>query len=422
MSEVLYWLGVKAYEAAVRIAALWNRKAAEAARGRRGLLDKIEATMQADVRPRIWMHCASLGEFEQGRPALEALRAKHPDHAFVLTFFSPSGYRVRKDWPGADYVFYLPFDGARRAQRLVAALQPTLAIWVKYEFWYFTLSALQRAAAPTILIAALLHADAAPFRWWGALHRRMAHGFRWIFTQDEESRERLLSISVTNTSTAGDPRYDRVLSAAASAQEIERAAGFSASGFTIVAGSTWPADEAMLAEALQSLPSEVKLFLVPHEVDEAHLRGIEARFGQECARWSGWTGEAAARVLLVDGVGTLMSLYRYAQVAYVGGGFGNAGVHNVLEPAAYGVPVLMGPVYRQFIEAGVLLDNGGAVVVTGAAEFAAQVLRLMKEDAARQAMGRGAAEVVRRGAGATEKIVGKIEDAGWLTPTRNHSD
>lgn len=421
MMTALYWLGVKAYELAVRIAALWNEKAAEAVRRRRGLPGQVAAAMRTEKRPRIWMHCASLGEFEQGRPVLEALRKEHPHFAFVLTFFSPSGYRVRKDWEGADYVFYLPFDGAVRARKLVKALRPSLAIWVKYEFWYFTLRALKNAGVPTVLIAGVFSEKAPVFQWWGALHRRLTQGFDWIFTQDEQSRERLSAIGITHTSTAGDPRYDRVLEAVSSLKEIEKAARFSVSRFTIAAGSTWPGDEAVLVDAMRQLPEEVKLLLVPHEVGEAHLQTIEARFKNDCVRWSRWDGELPVRVLIVDSVGMLMSLYHYAEVAYVGGGFGRAGVHNVLEPAAHGMPVLMGPVHHQFIEAGELVDSGGAVVVKGAIEFAMQALRLMKDETTRQAVGAAAADVVRRGAGATKKIAGKIEDAGWLATNKTFS-
>ncbi len=422
MTLLLYWLGVKGYELAIRIAVLWNEKAAEAVRGRWRLPTKIEAAMAAEDRPRVWMHCSSLGEFEQGRPVLEALREKHPGHAFVLTFFSPSGYRVRKDWPGADYVFYLPFDGAVRARRLVKALRPALAIWVKYEFWYFTLRALKQAGVPTILIAAVFPLNSPFFQWWGGFHRQMLRGFSRIFVQDKASLARLRAKGIAHVDVAGDPRYDRVAEAVSSARNFEKAERFAELGFIIVAGSTWPVDEAMLVKALHRLPQDVRLLLVPHEVGEAHLRSIEQQFA-DCMRWSAWdeTSRIAPRVLLVDSVGMLMDLYRYAQVAYVGGGFGRTGVHNVLEPAAYGVPVFMGRSYSMFVKAGVVINSNGEAIVHDAVGFAAHVLYLFGHEEARQAMGQAAAEAIRDGAGATERIVSKIDEAGWLSTGNNTS-
>jgi 3-deoxy-D-manno-octulosonic-acid transferase len=409
-SRALYWVGVKAYELAVHIAALWNEKAAAAVLGRRDLLKKIAAAMRSESRPRIWMHCASLGEFEQGRPVLEALRKECPQHAFVLTFFSPSGYRVRKDWDGVDYVFYLPFDGAARAKKLVEAIKPSLAIWVKYEFWYFTLRALKNAGVPTVLIAAFFSKSAPAFQWWGSLHRRMVRGFDWIFTQDEASLAGIRAIGVSQASSAGDPRYDRVFTAAVSVNEIDKAERFTASAFTIVAGSTWPADEAVIEGAMRQLSPEVKLLLVPHEVDEAHLQAIESRFEKDCIRWSQWSGGNTARVLLVDSVGMLMQLYRYADIAYVGGGFGRSGVHNVLEPAAHGIPVIIGPEYHAYREAVELVERGVAQVVEDEASLADVIRKHIENTALRDRTGALARQAVEDGAGATQKILAVLRE------------
>lgn len=416
MSALLYWLAAKGYELAIRIAARRNPKAAEAVRGRDGLIKEIERAMRAESRPRIWMHCASAGEAEQGRSVLDALRERYPDHAIVITFFSPSGYHAgTANGIAAHHIFYLPFDDPSTSLRLVSAINPALAVWVKYEFWYFTLRALKKAGCPTLLIAAVINKNSGMSRWVLRTRQEMLSWFTHVFAQDEKTREELCRLGIERVSTTGDPRYDRVLAALPSLRGNAAAEFFSRDAFIIVAGSTWPEDEQMIADALPLLPSNVRIILVPHEIGIQHLRSIDELFGKSVWWLSAWRNKRSVpRVMLVDRMGKLMSLYRYAQVAYVGGGFGRAGVHNVLEPAAHGAPVIIGPQHKAYLEAVDLVERGGAVVVTDAHAFVVQVLSWINDEELRSSTAKNARTAVESSAGATGKIVTTIEQAGWL--------
>jgi len=414
MGVLLYWIGVRLYALAVHLAAPFIPKARAAVQGRRGRWKRLEAALGGDSRPVIWMHCASLGEFEQGRPVLEALRRERPECALLLTFFSPSGYMVRKDWPGADYVYYLPFDGPRAAARWVRTVRPALAIFVKYEFWYFHLRALQRAGVPTILVSAVFRKGQPFFRGWGRVHRRMLHRFQHIFVQRPAHDALLRGIGFETSSVAGDTRFDRVSDTAA-LPRMPAAETLAQRGFLVVAGSTWPPDETLLAEALAALPLDATLLLAPHEVDAAHLAAIEAQFAPfGPVRWSEWERAASEsgptpRVVIVDCVGMLTALYGSGQVAYVGGGFGR-GIHNVLEPAAHGLPVIFGPRHAAFPEAADLLSSGAAAEVESASALAARIREWMTDDAARQAAGRAAAAYVQDGKGATALVMAWLDE------------
>lgn len=369
--SAIYWLTVKLYAAALHIASIFNPKARLFVMGRKGLLAHIKAKMAPETRPRIWMHCASLGEFEQGRPVLEQLRKQYPSYAIVLTFFSPSGYEVRKNYNGADYVFYLPLDSKNNAQQFIDAVQPQLCIFVKYELWYYYLSTIAKRNINAILISARFRKDQPFFKFYGSLHRKMLRAFQAIFVQDTNSQVLLQSIQLNNVIVNGDTRFDRVIEAASQIIELPIAASFCDNSKILIAGSTWPEDEAFLEKAFQSLPGW-KMIIVPHEVHEGHIQDIEKLFEGNCIRWSQWQQGSSAKVLIVDKVGFLLQLYRYANVAWIGGGFGSAGVHNVLEAAVYGIPCAYGPVYHQFIEAEELIKAGGAASISNHAVLAEQ--------------------------------------------------
>ncbi len=408
--NILYNTALVAYRAAAHLIAPFSPKAARFVAGRNGLLEHLEKAFKEETRPVIWLHCASLGEFEQGRPVLEALREAYPGHAFLLTFFSPSGYEVRKDYPGADYIFYLPHDTPENARRFVAATKPVLALMVKYDLWLYYLQALQISGIPVVLFAARFTPKQGYFKWYGAVQREMLRLLSHIFVQDETSRKLLTETGFSNVSVAGDTRFDRVAEAAEKAVEIPEIQRFSGGAPLLIAGSTWPQDEALLEAVWAEMSPNWKLVIVPHEVEESHLQKIERLFEGTITRWS--TGaNPASQVLLVDTVGMLLQLYQSAAIAYVGGGFGKAGIHNVLEPAAMGAPVVHGPVFHQFLEAQGLIDAGGAVVIQDAETLQKALLFWMQNKATHAQAGEAARKFVEANTGATKTIVSFLEEA-----------
>jgi len=404
MRVLLYRLATGAYFSVIRIAALFNPKAKLFVEGRKGLVRRIQGAMDAEKRPRVWMHCASLGEFEQGRPLLEAMRRQYPQYAYVLTFFSPSGYEVRKNYPGADHIFYLPQDTPANARMLLDAIDPRLCLFIKYELWYFYLSEMVKRKMSVMLVSAIFRPDQGFFKWYGGLQRKMLTAFAHIFVQNEASKGLLAGIGISNVTVSGDTRFDRVIEAAADVQALDIADAFCQGSKVIVAGSTWKEDEEMLQKALPLLGSGWKLILVPHEVHESHIRDIEKLFEGQTKKWSDWNGDTSKQVLVVDKVGLLMQLYRYGTVAWIGGGFGKDGVHNVLEAAVYGRPCLFGPIYHQFAEAVELVEIGGAMVVKDA-EGVAAALRTLDNEGKYEHTGSLAAKYVQLRGGATRIVM-----------------
>ncbi len=408
INVLIYRLVIGLYALGIRVASLFKPKAKLFIAGRKGLLDKIRQALSTEQRRRIWVHCASLGEFEQGRPVIEALRAKHPDYAIVLTFFSPSGYEVRKDYDGADYVFYLPVDSPGNSQAFVDIVSPSICLFVKYELWYFYLSALKQNAVETILISARFNKDQGFFKWYGGLQREMLGCFTDIFVQDQASIELLKSININHAIIGGDTRFDRVVKAAAQVAVLPIAEAFCEGHKILIAGSTWTDDEQLLYKALPSLPEGWKLILVPHEVDESHINEIVRSYGNDVVKWSDWNGKSEKRVLLVDKVGFLLQLYRYGTAAWIGGGFGKAGVHNVLEPAVYGMPCFYGPVFHQFTEAVELVELGGAEVINEPEELIKALASFDNTDIY-QKKSVAARQYVLGRQGATAKVMERID-------------
>jgi 3-deoxy-D-manno-octulosonic-acid transferase len=407
---LLYDLVTGLYHGAIKAVSPFVPKARAWVQGRAGLWQRLEAKQQ-ELHGCLWMHCASLGEFEQGRPVLEAIKAARPDLPVLLTFFSPSGHQALKDHPLATHVDYLPPDSAANAQRLVRTLRPAAAAFVRYEFWYHHLHALRQQQVPTFLLSAVFRPDQPFFRWYGATHRTMARSFTHIFAQDENSLRLLQGIGVRSCSVSGDTRYDRVAAIVQGNEELPLAARFKGTHPLIVCGSTWPADERLLLEA----GVEGKYLVAPHELEEAHLLAVERSFPKPLARWSELEGgpiEHVAAVLgaepkgtlLVDRMGLLSRLYRYADIAYVGGGFGD-GIHSLLEAVAWGVPVIFGPNHRKFIEAGELIRAGAGFEVRDANALRAVLHKLLTDPAALNAVSEKAGRFVAERTGATERVV-----------------
>lgn len=389
----LYEIGIRVFVSGIRLAALFNPKARLWVAGRRHwrqrLRSAIPISQSQTPNPKcLWVHVASLGEFEQGRPLIEAFREQHPDWRIVLTFFSPSGYEIRKNYPHADLICYLPADTRRNARDFVEWIKPDAAIFVKYEFWANHLSELKKRRIPTLLVSALFRESQPFFRWYGDFWRAMLGCFTHFFVQNRASAALLQSIGFQNTSVAGDTRVDRVLKIAEAAGANEVLAAFQKSPVDqspcdlLIAGSTWPPDEALIAAALRRAPAgDMKVVLTPHDPSPksvAHILSLlpQDEFGATMS-YSGARPETATRAsnLVIDNVGMLNTLYRYGKIAYIGGGFGK-GIHNTLEPAAFGLPVLFGPKYEKFEEARQFVARGGAFVVRNPEEMAAILEKL----------------------------------------------
>lgn len=403
---LLYKAFLFLYEVGIEISSFWNEKARKWRRGRAGQWVKLRTGL-APKKPgeqRFWIHCASLGEFEQGRPVIEGLRTEQPGCSIVLTFFSPSGYEIRKDYDGADFVCYLPMDGTKAASRFLNVVQPDCALFVKYEFWYYYLESLHRRGIPTILVSGAFRMKQPFFKWWGGFFRSMLRRFSVLTVQDESSLALLQSIGLQPVLT-GDTRYDRVAEIAVEAKSFSLVEAFKGGGKILVAGSTWPEDEQVLHSLLATLPGDWKLIIAPHELDVAHLNSIANLFGNEMVFYSSLENATLARVLVIDNIGMLSSLYRYGEIAFVGGGFNRSGIHNVLEPAVFGLPVLMGPQYQKFSEAVALVEQGFAFPVADAAAANEMLAGLMRNDAARAALSARIKKYIRQQTGATAKIL-----------------
>jgi 3-deoxy-D-manno-octulosonic-acid transferase len=396
---------------AIRIAAIWNTKARLWLKGRKNLLDRVAAALNDNNRPIIWMHSASLGEFEQGRFLIENIRKTNPEFCIVITFFSPSGYEVMKNYKGADFIFYLPEPTSNNAKKFISLLNPTLVLWIKYDYWYHYLHELKKRNTPLLLISAIFHRRHSFFKWYGPLYKEMLKCFTWLFVQDAPSAERLNNIGIQNVSVSGDTRFDRVADIAEHFEHIPMIREFNGNAPVIVAGSTWPEDEEEI-DHYANTHQEIKFIIVPHEIDEEHLNDIEKLF-RNTIRYSELLKTSAStnniNTLIIDNIGMLSRLYSYATITYVGGGFGNEGVHNVLEAAVYGKPVIFGPVFNQFREAIDLLEEGAAFTVDNALDLEKIFNDLLSDNQLYRECSEAAREYVYQHNGATEKILQYIQ-------------
>ena len=351
------------YFGGVRLAALFNRKARMLSCGEKQALDHIASRIENGERY-IWFHAASVGEFEQGRPIMEKIKQEHPQCKIILTFFSPSGYELRKNYAGADIVSYLPFATKKKVRKFLDLVNPVKAVFIKYEFWPNYLSELKRRHIPTYIIAAIFRRNQIFFKWYGAAYRRCLYTFEHLFVQEEESRKLLAKYKINDVTVCGDPRFDRVCAIAQEAKNLPIIEQFTYGAPTLIAGSTWPVDEDMLIRYVKENNYACKLVLVPHETDKRHLHHIYQALRGRYVRYTEATPRNVemANCLVVDTVGILSSIYRYGTVAYIGGGFG-VGIHNTLEAAVYGMPVVFGPNYHKFREARQLIECRGGFSV-----------------------------------------------------------
>ena len=394
----LYLLGVAIYS-------LFNEKVRKMWRGERDAFRVLREKVDPNAKY-VWFHAASLGEFEQGRPLMEQLRRERPDLKILLTFFSPSGYEVRKNYEGADIVCYLPLDTITNARRFLRTVRPVMAFFIKYEFWYNYLHILKHRGVPVYSVSSIFRPNQVFFKWYGWQYSRVLHCFTHFFVQNEQSRELLGQIGITEVSIAGDTRFDRVLHIKEQAKQLPVVEQFvDEAPQVFVAGSSWPPDEEIFIRYFREHP-EWKLIIAPHVIDEPHLQQIEKQLeGRRVVRYTkASAGIADAEVLIIDCFGLLSSIYHYGCVAYVGGGFG-VSIHNTVEAAVWGVPVIFGPNNQKFQEAQELKACGGGLEISGYDDFARVMDRFAADADARREAGLAAGSYVTGKAGATRMIL-----------------
>ncbi len=414
----LYNTAIRLSGLLIRLASLWNPKARQWVAGRNSIFRKLETSFAANTAPVVWFHCASLGEFEQARPLIEQLKSTEGNSKILLTFYSPSGYEIRKNYGHADWVFYLPLDTESNARRLVEIVKPTLVYFAKYEFWHHYLHQLKRQGIPVVLFSAIFRPGQLFFKPYGGFFRAMLRCFTHIFVQNAESERLLQGIGIQTVSVAGDTRIDRVIQIAAQAKAIPLAAQFKSGQPLLIIGSAWPGDTDLLVPFINRFSGPLKVILAPHEITENAIRQMEKTLQKRTVRYSSAseTTVSEADVLIIDNIGMLGSLYQYGDFAYIGGGFID-GIHNILEPAVFGMPVFFGPNYRKFQEAHDLIGLRAAFPVRDTAEFAAAFGPFHADAELRRQAAQTSRDYIQQNAGATGKIVSlPVRQAGFKKP------
>jgi len=416
MAIFFYNIFLFLYQAGISIASLWNNKAKLWLNGRKNIFDRLRAEVRTQDSKLVWFHCSSLGEFEQGRPVMENLKKQIPNSKFLLTFFSPSGYEIRKGYKGADWVFYLPLDSKKNANIFFDIVNPVLAVFVKYDYWYYYLNECKKRKTPLLLVSGTFRKDQPFFKWYGNLHRSMLNCFTHFFVQDKESLQLLQSININNATVAGDTRFDRVSEIAENFTQIEEIEKFCGRSPVFIAGSTWPEDEKIIKDAAANF-ANLKLIIAPHEIHKEHIDQLKTIFPDSVLFSQLRTHSSepiTSNCLIIDNIGMLSKLYHYATIAYIGGGF-NKGIHNTLEAAVFGKPVLFGPNYKKFKEATGLIESGGGVCINSSTELTSQLKKLLTNKGILESSSKNSFDFVKQNKGATEKILHYIEANRLLT-------
>jgi 3-deoxy-D-manno-octulosonic-acid transferase len=363
---IFYLAGIKIYYLLIAIASWFNPKARFWIKGRKGIFRKLKQEINPDEKI-VWFHCASLGEFEQGRPLIEAFKEKHQEYKILLTFFSPSGYEIRKNYEGADYIYYLPIDTPKNAKRFLNIVNPSVVFFIKYEFWYSFIKEIRKREIPLYLVSGIFRKSQRFFKKYAYRSQKMLSEFKYFFVQNEESANLLKSIGVNNVSVTGDTRFDRVYAIAKNSKNLPLIENFKGNNKLLIAGSTWKPDEDLIIKYLNESKSDLKVIIAPHEIHPENIERIIKSINKdlEILKYSEASNEniSNAQVLIIDNIGLLSSLYKYGDMAFVGGGFGK-GIHNTLEAATFGMPLLFGPNYIKFKEAVDMIDAGGAFPIT----------------------------------------------------------
>ena len=406
---MLYNLAIVIYDFIVHLAAPFSRKPRKMMKGHWVVYELLRQQVEKGEQY-IWFHAASLGEFEQGRPLIEMIRAKYPNYKILLTFFSPSGYEVRKHYRGADIVCYLPFDKPRNVKKFLDIANPCMAFFIKYEFWKNYLDELHKRRIPVYSVSSIFRREQIFFKWYGGTYRNVLKDFDHLFVQNEASKRYLSKIGISRVTVVGDTRFDRVLQIREEAKELPLVEKFKGTNsFTFVAGSSWGPDEDLFLEYFNNHP-EMKLIIAPHVIDENHLVEIIGKLKRPYVRYTRADDRNVLKAdcLIIDCFGLLSSIYRYGEIAYIGGGFG-AGIHNTLEAAVYGIPVIFGPRYQKFKEARDLIKVGGGFSVSDKQVFCDKMDELLTYHEVLEASGNSAGHFVSDNAGATDKILQTIQ-------------
>ena len=404
---MIYNLAMYILELGVKLAALFSDKPAKMVKGHREVFDLLKSKVDPKAQY-IWFHAASLGEFEQGRPLIERIRKEYPQYKILQTFFSPSGYEVRKNYDGADIVCYLPIDTPANAKKFIELVNPCMVFFVKYEFWHNYLNTLYQKGIPTYSVSSIFRPNQIFFRWYGKSYQQVLKTFAHLFVQNEESKQLLAGIGVKNTTVVGDTRFDRVLDICAAAKQLPLVQKFKGDALTFVAGSSWGPDEDIFIKYFNAHP-EMKLIIAPHVVNDGHLKEIESKLQRSSIRYTQATEENVGKAdcLIIDCYGLLSSIYRYGEISYIGGGFG-VGIHNVLEAAVYGIPVIFGPNNKKFREAQHLLANKGGFEIHSYDDFEQLMNKFLTDETYLKQSGKAAGDYVKGNAGAMELILKNI--------------
>ncbi|MFC2101855.1 3-deoxy-D-manno-octulosonic acid transferase [Bacteroidota bacterium] len=456
--NILYSLSILLYGLGIRVAALFNPKARKWVEGRKGLFRKLDENLKlsnGSWKGNVWFHCASLGEFEQGLPVIEGFRERYPDYRIIITFYSPSGYEVRNRYEGAEGIFYMPLDTPWNAQRWIKRLNPKLVFFIKYEYWFNFLKELNKRKIPVFIISAIFHENQPFFKSYGSWFKKQLNHISWFFLQSDETKKLAESLEIKNFTIAGDTRFDRVASIREKRKPFPLIELFAKDSKLFLGGSSWEPDEAIILDLIKQNPPNLKFIIAPHEVHASRIEALVASLQlavgslqSSAPRYHGTTAPAhqltsspahqltsspvllyseltpenatSARVIVVDSIGILAHLYQYASFSFIGGGFG-VGIHNILEAAAFGNPVLFGPNFQKFTEARELIRLGGAFSVRDKREFAAVMKELLQSDEEYQKISSICQNYVESNRGATRRILQGIQTLGFIAPPKNNS-
>jgi len=406
----LYNLFIYFYFLSILIASIFNKKAAKWISGRKDIFNKLKKEIPSDKKI-VWFHCASLGEFEQGRPLIESFKEKNPDYKILLTFFSPSGYGIRKNSVDADYVFYMPLDIRKNAKKFIEIVNPEFAVFVKYEFWFNYISFLHEKSISVFFISTLFRPEQHFFKWYGSWFRKMLEKITFFFVQNSKSVELLKSININKVLISGDTRFDRVYNISLQKKSFPLIEKFKGDSDIFIAGSTWQPDENLIYDLLNQTFENLKFIIAPHLVDKSHIDSIIKKCTKKTLLFSEATDENIndAEVLIIDSIGILNNLYQYSKVAYIGGGFG-VSIHNIQEAATFSNPVIFGPNYHKFDEAKDLIKLKGAFCVNNSNELIEVTKQLMTDFEFYKKCSQTSRNYIEEKKGATEIILKKIQE------------
>jgi 3-deoxy-D-manno-octulosonic-acid transferase len=410
----IYVISTNSFFLLLQIIAPFNKRAKQFVNGRKKIFNHISQSLKGDTRNSIWFHVSSLGEFEQARPVIEKLRIKFPNHKYIVSIFSPSGYEIRKNDNIADYVFYLPNDSKKNAKKVVELFNPELAFWVKYDFWFYYLNELKIQKIPTFLIDASFNSKQVYFKKYAVFYRNILSNFTYTFTQNELSKTLLESINIPNVQTTGDTRFDRVYNSLQLTENIDLIKQFKGKNLLIVLGSSYTFEVQLLANFLNKNKNQnIKIIIAPHFVFEDQLVAIETIFSEKIVRFSKVNETLISNIdmLLIDSIGMLSKIYKYADISFIGGGFKPKGLHNILEAATFGNTIIFGNEIEYFPEAIEFVKNDAALSVKNQTEFDLNMNIFIKDNSIRKKIGDNAQQQILKNTGATEKIIDFISKA-----------